>query len=140
MAEKLNSGLTCAAPGCGKPLYAGNRSGVCNPHKHLKGACRCRDCRGEGVSRKRARPICAVPGCGLALSKKNASGVCVTHAHAPGLCRCPKCTATGVRRAEAKARAGVRSVSVASHIAVSSGGVPQMRVSLPCEPWLRGEA
>lgn len=138
MAAKLNSGLTCVAPGCGKALYAGNTSGVCNPHKHLKGACRCKDCRGAGVSRKRVRPVCAVPGCGLALSKTNNSGVCMAHAHTAGLCHCAKCAGTGVRRADPVQRDGVRVMLVASHIPVSSGGVPVVRVSLPLEPWLRG--
>ncbi len=81
-----------------------------------------------------------MPGCENTLSKYNRAGVCVVHAHAPGLCLCPKCAGTAVRRAEAPARDGVRSVTVASHIAVSSGGVPTIRVSLPCEPWLRGGA
>jgi uncharacterized metal-binding protein len=87
---------------------------------------------------KRARPVCAVPGCGNALSKKNAAGVCLTHAHAPGLCRCPHCTGTVARRADPTSREGVRVVTVPGCSAVTSGGVPMVRVSLPCEPWLRG--
>jgi hypothetical protein len=88
---------------------------------------------------KRSRRFCTVPGCQNTLSKHNRSGVCVNHTHAPGLCRCVQCAGTGVRRADPIARAGVRSVTVASHIAVTSGGVPTIRISLPCEPWLRGQ-
>ena len=89
---------------------------------------------------KRSTRFCAVQGCENTLSKYNRAGVCMVHAHAPGLCLCANCAGTGVRRVEAPARDGIRSVTVASHIAVSSGSVPTIRVSLPCEPWLRGGA
>jgi len=132
--------ILCAAPGCGKALYENNRSGVCRDHAHAPGLCKCKDCLGNATRRKRERRLCAVPGCGQPLSNKNLSGVCMTHLHEPGLCRCPRCIKTSVRRGEPIARPGVRHVSVSSHFAVHSGGAPTVFVSLPCEPWLRGEA
>jgi hypothetical protein len=89
---------------------------------------------------KRSTRFCAVAGCENTLSKFNRAGVCMVHSHAPGLCRCPQCAGLTVTRAEPVAREGVRIVTVASHVPVSSGGVPRLRVSLPCEPWLRGGA
>lgn len=35
---------TCAVPGCGRVLYAGNRSGVCRAHNHDPRYCRCAKC------------------------------------------------------------------------------------------------
>ena len=128
--------ILCAAPGCDKALYENNRSGVCRDHAHAPGLCQCKDCQGISTRRKRARRICAVHGCEQPLSKKNLSGVCMTHLHTPGQCRCPRCIKTSVSRGEPLTRPGTRVVSVASHIAVNSGGSPKVRVSLPCEPWL----
>lgn len=89
---------------------------------------------------KRSTRFCAVQGCENTLSKHNRAGVCVNHAHAPGLCRCAKCDGVSVRRLDAMSRPGVRSVIVARYSAVNSGDTPALRVSLPCEPWLRGDA
>jgi hypothetical protein len=90
---------------------------------------------------RRSRRFCTVPGCEHSLSKFNRSGVCMVHIHAPGLCQCPTCLGVaGVRRVAPVGRAGVRSVEVAGYSPVSSGNVPKMRVSLPCEPWARGDA
>jgi hypothetical protein len=89
---------------------------------------------------KRSTRFCAVPGCEHTLSKNNRAGVCVVHTHAPGLCQCATCGRTGVRRLEPQDRPGVRSVSVARFSAVNSGETATLRVSLPLEPWLRGDA
>jgi hypothetical protein len=89
---------------------------------------------------KRSSRFCAVPGCEHTLSKHNRAAVCVVHTHAPGLCRCPRCAGTVLRRLEPQDRPGVRSVSVARFSAVNSGETATLRVSLPCEPWLRGDA
>lgn len=90
---------------------------------------------------RRSTRFCAVPGCENTLSKFNRTAVCMAHVHQPGLCQCPQCQGQpGARRQSPVSRPGVRSVTVASNIAVGSGGVPMTRVSLPCEPWLRGDA
>lgn len=140
--EKRRTGPTCAAPGCGQPLYPGNLSGVCRDHVHLKGICQCKDCHGVAYRRAaRQRPNCAVPGCGNALSVKNASGVCPTHLHSAGFCACALCVdLSAPGRSTSEARDGVRTVNVARYSAVNSGEAQMTRVSLPCEPWLRGDA
>ena len=89
---------------------------------------------------KRSKRFCAVPGCENTLSKHNRAGVCVTHTHAPGLCACPKCSGFSVRRAEPSVRSGVRVVHMDRHSPVNSGEFQKVSVSLPLEPWLRGEA
>jgi hypothetical protein len=87
---------------------------------------------------KRSKRFCAVPGCGLTLSKHNRMGVCQVHNHAPGLCQCTKCGGTGVSRAAPVAREGVRSVVVPRFSSIAFEGERTLRVSLPCEPWLKG--
>jgi GcrA cell cycle regulator len=49
--------ILCAVQGCGRKLSKANLAGVCKPHAHVIGACRCPRCRaGDPVRRSAAIP------------------------------------------------------------------------------------
>jgi hypothetical protein len=89
------------------------------------------------------RPVrhCGFPGCGARLNPNAPGyghGVCKAHRHAQDFCLCVKCAGQRKRPREVSPDA-LRVVDVPAFSGYSRVG-ETVRVSLPREPWMRGDA